>query len=260
MTEVTNENYYNPEIEREYMTYSQFKGFLECEAQELAILEERYEKPSTDALLQGSYVDAHFSGEMEEFTQKHPEMFKKDGSLLAKFDVCQNAIKAIEEDEYLKENFYGGLHQEVLICEIAGVKFKCKLDNVYPNDKLVDEKLLKDTEDVWDAALRKRVPFWEYYLYHIQAAIYQEGWFQKTGQKLPYYLAVATKTTPTEKHVYRFSQAILDKALELVKALAPKFQKIKNHEIEPEECGHCGYYHSTHKFNVFDIVDIVEDE
>lgn len=259
MIEVTNENYYDKETEAQYMTYSQFKGFLECEAQELAILEGRYEKPSGDALLQGSFVDAHFSGEMEKFKQEHPEIYKKDGSLLAKFDVCVDAIDAIEKDDYLKEQFYGGLHQETLVCEIAGVKFKCKLDNVYPDSHLVDEKFMKDVDDVWDPVARKRVPFWQYYYYHIQGAIYQEGWFQKTGKRLPYYLVVATKTNPVEKHIYKFSQGVLDKALDVVKQFAPRFQAIKNHEIEPEECGKCGYYHSTHKMTVFDIVEILEE-
>lgn len=258
MIEVTNENYYSPEVEKEYMTYSQFKLFLECEAKALAIIEGRYERKSSDALIQGSYLDAHFSGEMDEFIKAHPEMFKKDGTLLAKYDVCENAIKAIEEDEFFHKQFFSGKPQQIVTGIIAGVPFKGKLDMLY-EDYNVDMKLMKDVEDVWNAEERRKVPFWKQYGYDIQGAIYQELLRQNIAKRLPHHLAVVTKTDPVEKHAYRFSQGILDKALELVKSLAPRFQAIKNHEIEPNECGKCDYYHSTHKLDMFDIVEIVEE-
>ena len=256
--ELNKDNYHDKEFESRYMTYSQFKGFLECEAQELAILEGRFEKPTTDALLQGSYFDAHFSGELEQFKEKNPTLFKKDGTLLAKYEICQKAIEAVEQDPFLLENFFlNGQVQEVVVGEINGVPFKGKIDYV-GKDKLVDWKLMKDTDDVWDATQWRRVPFYEFYKYNIEGAIFQELYRQKTGLKLPFYLAVVTKTDPVEKKVFRFSQIVLDQALEVVKAFAPHYLDVKNHVVEPEECEKCNYYKQTHKLNLFDIIEIEE--
>jgi len=253
------QNYYSEESDLQYMSYSQFKDFLECECKALAIVRGEYEKPSTTALLQGSYVDAHFSGEMEKFKEGHPELFKKDGSLKADYEVCDRVIESIEKDPELLENFYKGDSQTILVGEIAGVPFKGKLDMLYP-DKIVDMKCMSSIDPIWDENERRKKPFYSFYRYDLQAAIYQELAYQKTGVKYPYYLAVATKEKTPKKYVFRFDQTVLDKALEEVKALAPRFQAIKKGEIEPKECGHCDYYYENHMFDSdFDVVEITDE-
>ena len=258
--ELTNENYYTKEQEANYLTYSQFKKFLECESQALAIIEGRYEQEQTKGLLQGSYVDSHFSGEMEQFKEEHPEIFKKDGSLKADYEVCENCIKAIEADETFNDLFYKGEQQVILTGEIAGVPFKGKIDMLYADeDKIVDNKCMASIDDIWSPSEHRYVPLWYYYGYDIQQAIYQELYYQKTGKKANCFLSVVTKSENPQKHAFLFSQNVLDKALELVKAKAPRYHAIKKHEIEPDECGKCAYYHATHKFDVFDIHCIEEE-
>ncbi len=260
MTENINEdNYYTPESDMAYMSYSQFKDFLECEAQALAIVKGELAEPVTTALLQGSYVDAYFSGEIEKFKEENPLIFKKDGTLKADFEVCERVIKAIEEDEYLLNGFYKGNPQTILTGEIAGVPFKGKLDMLYP-DKIVDMKCMASVDPVWDEKERRKKPFYSNYRYDLQAAIYQELLFQNTGKRLPYFLAVVTKEKTPRKLVYEFSQEVLDAALEEVKAKAPRFQAIKKGEIEPNECGSCEYYYWTHKLTVFDIKTISKED
>lgn len=59
---LTNENYFSSENNRKYMSASQFKSFMKCEAETLAEIEGKYQREVTDALLIGSFVDAHFEG------------------------------------------------------------------------------------------------------------------------------------------------------------------------------------------------------
>ncbi len=257
--ELNNENYFSQSNERDYMSYSQFKNFLECEAQGLAIAEGRYEKPSTKALLQGSYVDAYFSGEMGEFVKKHPDLFKKDGTLKSDFAILDEVIKSIEEDKVFHDEFYTGEAQKVLTGEITGVPFKGKIDFLYGN-KIVDMKAMASVENVWSEEEHRKIPFYSFYKYDIQGAIYRELVRQATGKKLPYYLIVATKESPSKHVAYRFSDDVLDDALALVEKLAPRYQRIKNHEIEPVECGKCGYYGIAHKFDILDIVNITKED
>ena len=75
--ELTNQNYHSVESRTEYMGYSQFKDFLQCEKQALARVKGEVEDKSSPALLFGSYVDNYFSKEipMDLFIAQHNEMF-----------------------------------------------------------------------------------------------------------------------------------------------------------------------------------------
>ena len=91
------ENYFSKEANAEYWSVSQFKAFNRCEAAGLAEARGIYEREETDALLIGSYVDAYFSGELEEFTERnHDKMYsKRGGGLLAKFQDANKMINPI---------------------------------------------------------------------------------------------------------------------------------------------------------------------
>lgn len=256
---LTEENYYSKQSDIDYMSYSQFKNFLECEAEALAIIKGEYEKPTTPALLQGSYIDAHFSGEEEKFKAENPSIFKKDGTLKSEFEICNLAIETIESDGEFLNEFYKGDAQTIVTGEIAGVPFKGKIDMLYP-EKIVDMKAMSSIDPVWDESEHRKKPFYSFYRYDIQAAIYQELVFQQTGKRLPYYLAVVTKEKTPKKVAFQFTQEVLDAALSEIKEKAPKFQKIKLGEIEPIECGRCDYYHKNHKFTIFDIQEIKKED
>ena len=87
--QLTNENYYSKEANEEYLSVSQYKDFMGtygkrgCEEYALAKIEGTWEEnmEDSDALMVGSYVDAHFEGTLDLFKAKHPCMFKKDGDL-----------------------------------------------------------------------------------------------------------------------------------------------------------------------------------
>ena len=110
--ELDQENYYSQKANLEYMSASQFKDFCKCENEALAkIMGETKEEP-TKAMLVGSYVDAYFSGELEQFKEQNPQIFKKDGTLLKDFEKANEIIEAIENDNlllsylYLRNNFF----------------------------------------------------------------------------------------------------------------------------------------------------------
>lgn len=258
--ELNEKNYYTQETDVDYMSFSQMKDFMECPAKALAIVEKRFVKETTDAMLQGSYIDAYFSGEAEAFKAEHPDIInKRTGELLAKFQICEDVIKSIEEDKGFREALYRGNAQTILTGTIAGVPFKGKLDFLQ-DDKIIDMKAMRSIEDVWSDTEHKYVPFWRAYRYDLQAAIYRELVRQATGKELPYYLAVATKENPSKHVCYRFGEDILKDALTEVEQLAPKFDRYKKHLEEAPECGHCDYYWSTHEFDMtFDVILVTKE-
>lgn len=253
MVELTNENYHSVEARKEYMGYSQFKNFLDCEYYGLKMVNGEIEEKSSPALLFGSYVDNYFSKEipMEEFITKHPELFTNKGVLRSDFKNIEKVIATIENDEQLSK-YLGGQHQVIMTGEIAGVKFKIKIDSYHPDICIVDQKIMKDMDDVWvefvdSNGIKRNVKlnFVMAWRYDLEGAIYQEierQWHQKqTGvdRKLPFILAVTTKEDTPDKALFEIDQDVLDKALKEVVEKAPRFDAIKRGEIEPERCGHC---------------------
>ena len=268
---LTNSNYYGAKANQEFMSVSQFKDFKRCEAMAMAKIKGEYEQPKSSALLLGSFVDEMLTGtkksQIEFVCDNFSDLFQKS-SKLHKFDEASKiafitdyfadlfnadnkpyaeivqALKTIEKikKQPLMMKHFKSKHQTIMTGEISGVPFKIKMDNYKPNEFIADGKYM--------ASLRSPnlfEPMVKYWGYDIQGAVYQEIVYQNTGKRLPFYLDIATKETPSHLAIAEIKQYDLDEALEKVKAFAPHYQAIKNGEIEPERCDEydCNYCTET---------------
>ena len=103
--------------------------------------------------------------------------------------------------------------------------------------------------------LKKRIHFIEYWRYDYQLAIYQEI----EGNRLPVYIAAATKEPEPDIRIYQIPQERLDACMETIHELAPRFQKIKLGELEPVRCEKCNYCKHTKELKeVINYQDEVE--
>lgn len=257
---LTAENYYSDEANWQYMSASQWKSFRRCEAAAMAELRGEWARKETPALLVGSYVDAYFSGELEQFKAEHPELFKKDGTLKADFAHAQKVAERLERDD-LARMLLSGKHQTIKTGKIAGVWYKTKSDSLltarqveaickqFPQVRelvpfggamIVDLKYMKDFEDIWDDELRERVNFVEYWGYDIQGAIYQAV----DKRALPFVIIAATKEAEPDICAVHIPDEDLAFALSEVEALSPRYDAIKRGEIDPVGCGKCAYCRS----------------
>lgn len=263
---LTAENYYSPEANWAYMSASQFKSFRKCEAAALAELRGEWGKKDSIALLVGSYVDAYFSGELEQFKAEHPEIFTKKNELKADFQKAHAICERIDRDE-LARLLLSGKHQTIKTGKIAGVWFKTKSDSLltarqveaickkFPQVRelvpfggamIVDLKCMKDFEDIWDDELRERVIFIEFWGYDTQGAIYQAV----DKRMLPFVILAATKEAEPNIEAMYIPDEDLAFALSEVEALAPRYAAIKRGEIEPVGCGKCAYCRSVKRLSV----------
>lgn len=262
---VTRENYFSPEIQMAYMSASQFKDFSRCEAAALARLRGELPEQETTALLVGSYVDAVFAEEIDVFRESHPAMFRRDGTLKADFLRAEEIVERMQGD-LLYTALMSGEKQVIRTGEIAGVPFKIKIDSLLDGDTcrviarlfpgarralgfcdgaIVDQKVMKDTEDVWDPETHTRISFAAAWGYDIQGAIYQAV----EGNMLPFVLAVGTKQSPPAlKAVYIPDQDLAAKLAE-VEDRAPRYQAIKEGRIPPDRCGKCAYCRAARKLD-----------
>ena len=227
--ELNRTNYFSTEANTKYMSVSQFKSFVVCEAAALAEINRDYERPRSKALMMGSYVDAYFSGEEEAFKEEHPEIFKKDGTLKADYLQADKCIaRALIEPMFM--DFMSGEPQAVLTGELFGVDWKVKIDSLHDN-KIVDLKLMRNIDKVYKDG--EWMPFVDAWGYDIQGFVYQQIVKANTGKELPFYLAVITKEDVPDIDIIHIPQWRLNSAGELVKHYVGRFDAIKRGEIEP---------------------------
>lgn len=243
---LTPSNYFTTKANQEFWSVSMFKAFRDCPAAGMAMLRGEYERPMTTALLQGSYVDAHFSGTLPEFLDAHPEILnKRTGELKADYQKARAAIARAESDHYMMECL-SGKPQQILTGEVFGEPWKCKIDFLH-EDKIVDLKYMKDMKPIYKDGEYK--PFVIAYGYDIQGFIYQKIVEQVTGKRLPFYLAVITKEDPADIRVIEIPQEILNGAGGLVQHWIQIFAAIKRGEVEADRCEQCAYCRATRKLN-----------
>ena len=235
---LTAENYYQPSP---YMSASQFKDFLKCEACALAEAEGEYRREPSSALIQGQYVDAYFTGDVDAFKGSHPDLFKKDGTLKSTFTACEAAIARIEKSETAME-YLEGEKQVIVTGEILGVPCKGKLD-VLHDDRIVDLKCMRDFAPIWKDG--ERLDFIRAWGYDIQAYFYTELVRQQYGKDLPFYILAVTKEASPDLMLVEIPDWLIRSAGEVVRHYIKRFDGIKKHEIEPKRCGHCSYCKET---------------
>ena len=230
---LTNENYYTSEVNKEYMSVSQYKDFQKCEAMALASLRGEWERPMTTALLVGSYIDAWFEGTLEEFCKAHPEIYTKTGKLKADFVQAEEIIAFLQKDPMFMR-YMAGKKQIIMTAELFGTKWKIKIDSYHP-DKIVDLKVMRSMERIMGKS------FVEYWGYDLQMAIYAAV----EGRDIATYLAVVTKQDPPDKEIISVPRWRRLELLEDVKKNMPRILAVKSGEIPPTRCGVCEYCRAT---------------
>lgn len=236
---ITNENYFSVENNMKYMSASQFKGFMSCEAATLAELKGEFVREKTVALLIGSFVDSHYEKTLNLFKAQNPEIFTQKGDLKSEYKHAEYIIQRLERDEMFQE-YMSGEKQVIMTGEIYGIPFRIKIDSFHAGKMIVDLKVMRDFDSIWKDGLK--LSFVEAWGYDIQGAIYQ---FVE-GNNLPFFITGATKEKPEpDLAIISIPQSRLDYCLDLVIENVPRFAAIKKGLIEPTRCEQCPYCRRT---------------
>jgi len=239
-------NYFSKEAMQEYFSVSQYKDFVGslgrkgCEAMALAKMRGEWEMEMTTPLLVGSYVDAHFEGTLDVFKAQHPEILKKDRSLLSTYVQADDIIARIERDPYFMK-YMDGEKQRIFTGEIFGVKWKCKIDSLDPNVHITDLKIMREIRKAHWVRDYGHMSFIQFWGYDLQAAIYQEIVAQNIQATLPFFIAAASKEKVTDIEIIGFTQQELDDVLSTIEPNIKRIVQLKKGEVEPDRCGSCDY-------------------
>lgn len=246
--------YFSPEMNRKYMGNSQFLDFVKCE--ESALLKIDTEDTKTVAFQQGHAFDDCFeipNADPVQIVAKYPLLMRKDGKPNADGVAVIRAFERATREPLFME-FASGIQQVIKTGEIEGVEFKTMIDSYHPGKAIVDRKLVKDFETIWNESEGGRVSFIRHWGYDIQAAIYQAI----EGEKLPFIIAAVTKESVPDIALIQVPQHLIDDRLEYVKFYAPKFAAIKRGELEPERCGKCDHCKDTKTLTYIQSLDDFE--
>lgn len=254
---LNSQNYYSRESNKEYMSVSQFKSFLDCEARTMAELDGEWIQTPSIALTVGSYVHAAFESDdvFNAFEEEHSSsIFKARGGKRSEFEQADNMIQTIKGDP-LAMLVMNGEKEMILTAELFGTKWKAKLDVINHEKKRIGD--LKTTQDLhkryWSERHGGWVSFVQAYDYVLQMAMYKaitECHFE--GDYKPYIVAV-TKETPPNKAVIEMDFDLLIGELERAEELLPHILEVKQKKIVPTRCEKCAYCRETKK-----LVDAIQ--
>lgn len=241
---ITKKNYFSKNNQLKYCGSSQFKSFLKCPAMAMAELRGEWNEEDSVALLVGSYVDSYFEGTLDTFKEEHPEIFKKDGTLKADYIKADEIIERVSRDEFFMK-YMSGKKQVIKTGSIEGVPFKIKIDSYHKDKAIVDLKVIRNLEPIWNEERGIRQSFIEYWGYDYQAAIYQAV----EGKKLPFYLCVVTKENDPDLEVIEIPQVWIDNALAIIKNEIGIIAAYKRGDLEAPRCERCSYCRQTKKLS-----------
>lgn len=204
---LTEDNYYTPDADREYMSCSQFQLFCECEAKAMAKLQKRWVDKPSEAFLVGNYFHSYFeSPEAHQkfctenadkiYTQSSYKKYitlcqsrdieieanGKSGIIpeaalkpLAKYEQADNMIRVVKDDPLMKQFLdLDGENEKIVTGEIFGVKWRGKLDKYIPEMRfIVDYKTVANIwETTYNPVTKERETFVQKYGYLFRAAVY----------------------------------------------------------------------------------------
>ena len=244
---LTAANYHSIEMNNMYWSASLLKEFLDCPARAIAELNGEYERPKSEALMVGSYVDAAFESKkaFSQFKSEPPEMFKKDGSLKAEYVRADAMIARARADKTFMECMKGR-HQVITTATLWGVPFKAKFDVLKTRGdgehRIVDLKTVKDLSPVYKPGQGK-LDFASAWNWPLQMALYQKI----EGHNLPCYLAVITKQDPPDIAVVKIPQARLDAEIDFIGTRIEMFKAMRAGVLSADRCENCAYCRATRK-------------
>lgn len=266
--ELTRDNYYTPEADREYMSCSQYQSFCECEAKAMAKLEGRWTDPDKEAFLVGNYFHTFFEGPEAhaQFIREHfDKIFKtkvikgKKGEpdqtvVTGKYAPYEQADKMIEvakNDPLIRSLIdLPGENEKIMTGELWGVPWRIRLDKYVPDGRMIiDWKTVANISELkWSEAMHEKVTFIDAYGYMMRAAVYTEIEKQNahSSEDAPFIIvAISKQDYPDKEALYLNHRQRYDYELEQIKKRLGMIQMIKAGRVKPKRCGCCDYCRAT---------------
>lgn len=251
---INKENYYSNEADRETMSVSQYKLWLQCESKAKSLVYGDYKRVETDAFLLGKYIHAWSEGTIKKFKEETPQLFsssgKTKGELKYVYKDADIMINSLANDPNCMK-FLQGEKEVIIQGELFGIKWRGMVDVLNLERGYFTD--LKTTQ-----SLHKKyngLTFIEFYGYVEQMAIYRELIKQQFGKDLiPYIVAVEKNNNPL-KAIIKVDERYTVPKLQEIQYNLERIKAVKNGELEPIGCGICDYCRKVNKVTSILTID-----
>jgi hypothetical protein len=201
--QLTKENYYTKEADMAYMSVSQLKSFMSCEAKTLAKLKGEFVEEDKSSFLEGHYLHAWNEGVLDEFQKNNLEIYKYSNPTKGKkeaFISIDNTIEALKKDEIVME-MLEGQKEVIMTANLFDVDWKFQMDIYNPEkNRFADLKFMNDVnKKFWDNSIKGYINFVKQYKYHYQMVLYAILEQLATGREdtlEPYIIAISKEQPP----------------------------------------------------------------
>lgn len=249
MLTLTQHNYHSQEANKAFMSNSQYKEFLCCEAKAMAKIN-GWSEPIPTVFGVGSYVHAAFEGTLEEYKLEYANIiYNSKGKPYSDYEKAEDMIRAIKSDPFCMFVLQGE-KEVIMTAGFAGAQWKIKIDSLnHEKHRFTDIKTVKSIrEKVWDTE-KGFVSFVEAYKYDTQMAIYAEiekRNSSRTDWLKPLIVAVSKEDIP-DKEVIGFDDNDIERELDVIASNMPRILEVKSGQDEPNRCEKCRYCRETKK-------------
>ena len=244
-SKLTQDNYYDTDMDYKYLSFSIFRQFVQNEAAALAALKGEYDWfDNKTPLLVGNYLHSYFeSAEAhQKFKDQHPEMISQRGAtkgqLKKEFVIAEKMIKRLEAEPMFNSMLENTDREVIVTGKIDGEDWKGKIDAVNVKEGyFIDFKTIRSLVDdgaEWSDYFKNRVNFIKSRFYYQQMAIYAELLKQKYKKSFdPVIWAVSKEEQPVAK-AYTIDDFLLEVGLSEVIDKQERVEKVINGEVVPE--------------------------
>ena len=246
MENLTQENYFSPEMDLKYMSVSQYKQFAQCSSKAMALLNSETSAEEKESFLQGKLFETLIAGDIDLFMMQHPEMVSSRGAtkgeLKANFKKVVLAANKIKQQKFIMDIVNKCEKQVIMTGNINGIKVKCCADLLDKEaGNIYDLKCMANFNEIWNKENKCYMPWYYYYGYVLQMAVYQEIARQNYGKKFETHLIAATKEEQPDMDAIHFDNSLLELELKEFSDNIIYYDKIKK-GIEPViKCNCCDY-------------------
>lgn len=253
---LNNDNYYDTWSRERWISFHDFTAFtgtpalVGCEERALAERCGNWFDEKGVPLFVGGYLDAKVEGTLDKYIEENKkEILTAKGELKAPFKQAELMYERISKDELFMKTL-SGEKQKIVAEYVPELDCYCraKLDSYIPHVAIVDLKTSADirkpikTKDGW-------LDFVSAYSYTRQLAWYQRLVEIETGEKLPVFISVVTKSDNPDIEVINIPQDVLDEEWQKVIDNIDRVKALIDGTIEPVRCGRCNYCLATKKLS-----------
>jgi hypothetical protein len=247
------DNYHSIEANQAYLSVSQYKGFLKCEAEAMAKIDGKIGQTKSEALIFGSLLHSWNESKeaFDKFLFSNPDLLssrgKTKGQLKSTYLQVFDLIKRLEKDELMMKAL-SGEKEKIFTAKMFDTNWKICIDSYEPEKgKFADLKSMAEIYGrYYNPETQTYEDFIRYYKYDLQMVIYSEIEKIATGRKtnLNPLLVVITKQNPPDTAIFKGFLGNKDIFLDEVRQKVVRINDLKLHLVEPKMCGSCAFCRS----------------